>query len=157
MNETSNWLVHDHRKYDALLSECEMAAEMADWKGAIDLFNKFVAELKLHMQMEDEVLYPFFEKEVSGASEKIEVLAEEHDEIVRLLRDLVSVIKAKNIEHFLESLLPLHEVMNEHNEHEESVFLNMGNDSLLMHRDEIMQRLHVVEEKEGHKQRNWGF
>lgn len=157
MNETSNWLVHDHRKYDALLTECEMAADMADWKGAVQLFNEFVSNLKLHMLMEDEVLYPFFKKEVSGSDDKIAVLLEEHENLVRLLRDLISVIKTKNIELFTESLVPLHEAMNEHNHHEEIVLQDLGEDSLLTRRDEIMARLHALQEKEGHEPRNWGF
>ena len=107
MNETNNWLVHDHRKYDALLTECEMAAEMADWKDAVSLFNQFVRELKLHMQMEDEVLYPFFEEEVSDPEGEIALLLEEHEDLVRLLCDLVCVIKTKNIDHFMESLLQI--------------------------------------------------
>ena len=55
MNDTNNWLVHDHRKYDEMLTACEMAAEMADWKDAVNLFNKFTNELKSHMQLEDEI------------------------------------------------------------------------------------------------------
>lgn len=58
MSTTDNWLIHDHHKYDEMLTECEMAAEMADWKDAIRLFNQFTTELNLHMQLEDEVLYP---------------------------------------------------------------------------------------------------
>ena len=157
MNETSNWLLHDHRKYDALLTECEMAAGMADWKDTVHLFNEFVADLKLHMQMEDEVLYPFFEEEVSDAADKIAVLYEEHENLVRLLRDMVSVIKTKNIELFTESVLLLHGAMNKHNYHEEVVFQCLGENSLLTRRDEIMARLHALKEKEGHEPRNWGF
>ena len=40
-----------------------MAADVGEWKNAKDLFQKFVADLKLHMQMEDEVLYPLFIEE----------------------------------------------------------------------------------------------
>ena len=157
MNKTTNWLIHDHRKYDEMLTECEMAADMADWKDAVQIFNTFANDLKLHMQLEDEVLYPIFEEKESDAENEINQLQEEHDNIVRLLRDLVDVIKNKNIDHFMESLLPLHEAMNEHNEHEESVFQRLGSDSLLMRRDEIMDRLSVILAKEGHQPKNWEF
>lgn len=157
MNETSNWLIHDHRKYDALLTECEMVAEAADWKAALHLFNEFVTDLKLHMQIEDEVLYPFFKEEAGDSNDEIGILLEEHENLTRLLRDLDSVIKTKNIDHFLESLIPLHEAMNEHNEHEETVFQHMGKDSLLTRRDEIMERLHILQTNKSHKPRDWGF
>jgi len=157
MNKTNNWLVHDHHKYDEMLTECEMAAEMADWKDAVRLFNEFTSDLKLHMQLEDEVLYPIFEQKETNPESEITELHEEHDNLVRLLRDLITVIKSKNIDHFLESLLPLHKAMNEHNEHEEAVFRRLGSDSLLTRRDEIIGQLSALQEKEGHKPKSWGF
>jgi len=157
MNNASNWLVHDHRKYDEMLTECEMAAEMADWKDAVRVFNEFTSDLKLHMQLEDEVLYPLFAQKESDSEDDITILHEEHENLVRLLCDLVYVIKTKNIDHFMESLLPLHKAMNEHNKHEEAVFRRLGDDSLLMRRDEIMDRLSAIQTKQGHEPRRWGF
>ena len=157
MNKTSNWLIHDHRKYDEMLTQCEMAAEMADWKDAVRLFNEFTTDLKLHMQMEDEVLYPLFEQKDADPENEMTGLHEEHENIVRLLRDLACVIKNKNIDHFMESLEPLHETMNEHNMHEEAVFLSLGSDSLLTRRDEIMDKLSILQNKAGYKPKDWGF
>ena len=60
MNDTSNWLVHDHLKYDAILDECEMAADARESEECESLFQNFVKQLKLHMQIEDQVPYPLF-------------------------------------------------------------------------------------------------
>jgi len=155
MSKTNNWLVHDHRKYEAALEECEMAAGAGDWKDAIRLFTGFVEELKLHMRMEDEVLYPAFIEEVSGAASAIADLSEEHDHIAQLLHDLAYVIKRNDMDHFEDSLIPLYRAMKSHNEHEEHVFLDMGNDALLMRRDEIMARLQSLESNTPH--RSWDF
>ena len=155
MNETSNWLVHDHRKYEAALEECEMAAGAGDWKDAVQLFNGFVDDLKLHMRMEDEVLYPLFVEQSADAAVEITDLSEEHDQIARLLTDLAYVIKRNDMDHFEDSLLPLYKAMTQHNEHEEEVFLNMGNGDLLMRRDEILARLKSLETSQNH--RSWDF
>jgi len=40
MNETNNWLIHDHRKYDEMLTECEIAAEMAEKMKSSTLYLK---------------------------------------------------------------------------------------------------------------------
>jgi len=149
MNITSNWLVHDHDKYDALLDECEVAAEVGEWKNAKRLFQEFVTDLKLHMQMEDEVLYPLFQEKNGDPEGIITHLSEEHDYLARLVHDLAYIINANDFDHFLDSLSPLHRAMKQHNEHEESVFLNMANQSILMRRDEIMERLHSVQNKQG--------
>jgi len=153
MSDTSNWLVHDHRKYDALLDECETAADVGDWKNAKRLFNEFVSHLKLHMQIEDEVLYPLFVEECGDPEGVIDYLSEEHDYLVSLVHDLAYIIRANDFDHFLDSLEPLHKAMNQHNEHEENVFLNMANQSILTRRDEIMGLLHSI--KDEHGGRGW--
>ncbi len=155
MNNTSNWLVHDHRKYDAALDACEIAADVGEWKNAKRLFRDFVTDLKLHMQMEDEVLYPLFVEENGDPDGVITHLSDEHDYLVRLVHDLAYIIKANDFDHFLDSLEPLHKAMKQHNEHEEKVFLSMANQSILMRRDEIIERLKAVQNKQG--ERIWDF
>lgn len=155
MNTPSNWLVHDHRKYDAALDECESAADAGEWKNAKHLFQEFINDFKLHMQMEDEVLYPLFVEETGDPHGVISGLSEEHDYLVHLVHDLAYIIKANDFDHFLDSLEPLHEAMNQHNENEESVFLGMANQSILERRDEVMQRLNTVHNE--HDRRHWAF
>jgi hypothetical protein len=154
MSESSNWLVHDHRKFDTLLEQCELAAEAGEWKAAIKLFYEFTDALKLHMRMEDEVLYPLIVEETGDPDGAIAMLGREHDDIVRLLHDLDTVIRTRDDDAFGESLEPLHNIMREHDDHEEQVFRHLGSDSILMQRDEIIGRLHAL--KPG-SERSWGF
>ncbi len=154
MKEPTNWLVHDHRKYEAALEECEMAAGAGDWKAAIRLFQEFVDDLKVHMRMEDEVLYPAFVESVDNSAEAVADLSDEHDRIAQLLHDLAHVIKRNDMDHFEDSLTPLYKAMTTHNEHEEQVLLGMGNDSLLMRKDEILARLKTLTTDQG---RVWDF
>jgi len=155
MNDSTNWLVHDHEKFDALLEQCELAAAAGAWKEAFRLFYEFTDALKLHMRMEDEVLYPLFVEETGDPDGAIAMLGEEHDDIVRLLGDLDVVIRTRNDDAFGESLEPLHNVMREHDDHEELVFRRLGDDSpVLTRRDEIITRLKAL--KPG-MERAWGF
>jgi hemerythrin len=109
------------------------------------------------MQLEDEIIYPLFEKKTAEAKDAMLELHEQHENLVRLLTDLSCVIKTKNIEHFIESLVPLHKIMNEHNSYEEEVFQRLGSDSLLMHRDKVMQQLSTLQAKEGYQIKEWTF
>lgn len=151
MSESSNWLAHDHKQYDEVLAECEKIAEAGLWEEALKIYKDFVEDLKLHMRMEDEVLYPLFEAQHGDPRGEIACLSEEHDLIVQLLQDLAFVIKRKDYEHFLASLKPLHKVLNQHNDSEEYVFLTMEDDSILMRREEIMSRLNDMQEKAGRR------
>ena len=148
MQDEANWLAHDHRKYEAALAECELAAGAGEWKEAVQRFREFVEDFKLHMRMEDEVVYPLFaaQGDPDGA---IASLSDEHDTIVRLLRDLSYVIKRSDADHVLDSLPPLRRAMAEHNAHEETVFLGAGSDSVLLRRTEILARLDALQRQEG--------
>jgi len=154
MPETSNWLVHDHRKFEAALRDCELAAGAEDWKAAVALFQAFAEDLKLHMRMEDEVIYPFFRREVADPDDDLGELMYEHDTLVRLLNDLARVIRNRDFDHFEDSLTPLYQAMTEHNVHEESVLRRLGSDSLLSRRDEILRQLETIQPGIG---RAWEF
>ena len=154
MPETRNWLVHDHRKFEAGLRDCELAAGAEDWKAAVALFQGFAEDLKLHMRMEDEVIYPLFRREVADPDNDLGELMYEHDTLVRLLNDLVRVIRNRDFDHFEESLTPLYQAMTEHNSHEEVVLSRMGSDSLLNRRDEILRQLETIQPGVG---RAWEF
>ena len=156
MNEDTNWLTHDHAEYEAILYDCQSAAEQEDWKTATRLFRELVSHIKLHMHMEEEVLYPAYEQTMNAPQGPTLALREEHDEIYRLLRDLSHVIKTNDSHLFLESLLPLEKVLFKHHEKEEEIFLPMASFVLLSQRDEIMRRLKVFD-KDIPSKRAWDF
>lgn len=155
MNNTSNWLVHDHTKYDAILEECETAADIGEWKKAKELFQKFVFDFRLHMQMEDEILYPLFLEENGDPDGAIEQLSEEHHSLIRLVRDLSYIIRNNDFDHFLDSLEPLHITMKQHNENEEKVFLNMANQTILYRRNDVLEKLSSMIDKT--TETDWDF
>jgi iron-sulfur cluster repair protein YtfE (RIC family) len=145
MSETSNWLIHDHRRYEMALEACEFAAGAEEWKEAVRRFEAFVEDLRLHMRLEDEVLYPFLREQLGDSEGELERLSEEHGEIARLLQDLATVIKNKDFDHFEESLRPLYQAMTEHHEHEEQVLSRLGEGhALLARRDEVVHRLEAL-------------
>jgi hemerythrin-like domain-containing protein len=151
MSGASNWLVHDHEHYDIALTECEEIAEEGLWGDAIEVYQRFVEDLKLHMRMEDEVLYPRFEEYYGDPTGELAYLSAEHDNIARLLHDLTHVIQRKDYEHFLVSLKPLHKALKQHNDNEESLFLSLQDDSILMDREEIMERLNAIQDTTGRR------
>lgn len=154
MGDPSNWLVHDHRKYQAALEACEAAAGVHEWKEAVQRFNAFVDDLKLHMRMEDEVLYPFFREQTGDPDDEIGDLTYEHDKLAGLLRDLAIVIRHKDYDHFEECLRPLYQALVEHSVHEETVFGRLSGHALLNRRDEILRRLEALQ---GGTPRPWDF
>ena len=141
MSGTDNWLEHEHSLYENLLSQCQDAVESEDW-GTVDLlFKEMVTSLKRHMALEEEVLYPAYESTSHAPQGPTQALRAEHDQIVRLIRDMARVIKSRGSEHVLECLLHLEKQMIKHHEKEEDIFLPMASHILDAKREEISRKL----------------
>ena len=102
MSSSDNWLIHEHSLYENLLTRCQDAVEIEDWAGADLTFRELVTHLKRHMALEEEVLYSAYEAAVEAPQGPTKALREEHDQIVRLVRDMVRVIKTRDSDHVLE-------------------------------------------------------
>jgi hemerythrin-like domain-containing protein len=141
MNSTDNWLVHEHSLHENLLSRCQDAVEIEDWGAANLVFRELVTHLKQHIALEEEVLYPAYESTAHAPQGPTQALREEHDQIVRLVRDMLQVIKTRDSEYVLECLTRLEYQMIKHHEKEEDIFLPMASHILDSNREEISQQL----------------
>ena len=141
MAQSSNWLYHDHRRCEALLSECQDAVEREDWRVGGQLFDELVTHLKLNILAEEKVLFPAYEAMMDVPRGLTAALRQEHDDIVRLLCDLSTVLKTKCSEHFLDSLVPFKAAMTQHHDREEDGFRAIAGHVLLGKREEISNRL----------------
>ncbi len=153
MNSRDNWLVHEHSFYEDLLSQCQDAAEIKDWRNVDLAFGELVTHLKRHMALEEEVLYPAYESMPHVPQGPTTVLQEEHSKIVNLIRDLVQVIKTRNPEHVLERLARLENRMIKHHEKEEDIFLPMAGYILNASHDELSRKLDELDTSK--IQRKW--
>jgi iron-sulfur cluster repair protein YtfE (RIC family) len=141
MINTDDWLAHDHSLYENLLSEGLDAAEVEDWRTVDRVFKALVNHLKRHMALEEEVLYPAYEAAIDAPQGPTKALREEHDQIVRLIKDMARVIKNRDSEHTLECLSHLENKMIIHHEKEEDIFLPMASHILKSRREHISRQL----------------
>ncbi len=153
MSESYDWLIHDHSEFESLLYEFTDAVEQEAWARANELFKQLIAGLKAHMAMEEEVLYPAYESNQNLPQEPVVALRDEHDNIVRLVRDLAQVIKNRDSEHTLQSVLPLEQALISHHEKEEDIFLPMAGRFLLPQKDDIVRQLQAFDVSAA--QRKW--
>jgi hemerythrin-like domain-containing protein len=143
MSTKDKWLVHEHSIIEGLLFECEDAIGREDWKAANRKFMELIDDLKLHMALEEEVLFPAYEASGDAPQGPTAALRREHDEIVRLVEDMVQVIRTRDSAHVLDSLIALEKVMIKHHEKEEDIFLPMASRLLLPQRDELLKKLNA--------------
>lgn len=141
MNSDDNWLVHDHSVYEDILFKCQDFVESGEWEEAKRAFNELVDHLKGHMAMEEEVLYPAYENRVKSRTSPTEILREDHDQLVRLVRDMIQVFRSRDTGHVLDCLSHLERQMITHHEKEEDIFLPMASVILDENKEEIIAQL----------------
>lgn len=141
MSDSDNWLVHDHSWYEALMLRCQLAVAGEDWPAADRDFKNLVERLKTHMAMEEGILYPAYEAASHAPQGPTTALRQEHDEIVRLVQDMVRLLKSRDSDHVLDSLARLEQLMFKHHEKEEEIFLPMASHILTAKREEILAQL----------------
>jgi len=141
MSSSDNWLAHEHSLYEDFLSRCQEAVEIEDWGDADLVFRDLVTHLKRHMALEEEVLYAAYEAAAEAPQGPTKALREEHDQLVRLVQDMLRVIKTRDSDHVLECLVHLEKQMIKHHEKEEDIFLPMASHILDARREEISQQL----------------
>ncbi len=141
MNDISNWLVQDHQRYETALDKCEITAGAGDWKNAIQMYYGFVNDLKLHMRIEEEVLYPIFVEETGDPEDEIAELRDDHNYMVHLTNDLAHIIRTKDIDHFEDSLIPVKKAMARHYRHEEAVLQRIERRITRAYSKNLAQRL----------------
>lgn len=149
MSETSSWLVHDHRRYEAMLGQIEERAELEDWSAVRATFERLRREIELHIEMENQVLYPAYETLPATPPEPTAALRREHDEIARLLRDVAHVLDLSSSDLFLEALAALDRAMTQHHKSEEEIFLPMAGHALLARKEDVLRRLAEFDPQSG--------
>ena len=148
-----NWLWHDHRDYEDLLVACADFARVSEWLAAKERFDDLVSLLKGHFLMEEEVLFPAYEALVDAPGTPTGKLRAEHDLIRHLLERLSEAIRTRDGPQVAEVVSRLEEVMSQHHENEEEIFLPMAQHALLARREEVMERLKRQDWK--HSLRAW--
>lgn len=141
MQKEYDWIFHEHSSFEELLEEIIEQADIQLWRECEDNFELLVGRVKRHMGMEEEVLYPAYEQIPDLPLDPVNVLREDHDNIVRLFSDINKILKMRDSEQLLDVISPLVEALNTHHRNEEDFFLPLAGFLLLPYRDQIMEDL----------------
>ena len=137
------FLGDDHRRLDAILREAARLAHAGSFAAALESFAEFRCGLERHIEMEEQILFPAFERVTGMTGGPIAVMHREHLEIRRLLDVIGASLRAENFAGLLEAVREFATVIEAHNEKEEDVLYPtvdraVGGDR---ERDELVQRM----------------
>lgn len=81
MQTICNYLMHDHKRCDELFMHVETAIAQKDWPQTELAFQRFTEAMLGHLDSEESVVFPAFEKALPDAASPIPMLRMEHQRI----------------------------------------------------------------------------
>lgn len=125
MSQAIQEMVRQHRECDEHLTLCEAALHKGDVAAAGRSFLHFSAELDQHFALEEERLFPAFEKATGMSSGPTVVMRGEHADIRALRDEAKAAIEANQAEDALAAIDTLNVLIQQHNVKEENILYPM--------------------------------
>lgn len=125
MSEAMMRLVKQHQECDDQLNRVEVALHKQDFASAGRNFRLFNEQLEDHFRLEEERLFPAFEKATGMTEGPTEVMRMEHQEIRALRDQLMAEIEEGEAASALASLDTMNVLIQQHNIKEENILYPM--------------------------------
>ncbi|HEU4776107.1 MAG TPA: hemerythrin domain-containing protein [Telluria sp.] len=141
MNEVSKYLEQDHARCDQLYADAVTHVAARDWEQAAVRFADFAEAQRLHIEMEESVLYPAFEQAAGTSTGPTLAMRAEHHLLREILFRLSEAINRRSVIEFSDHADTFHLITQQHNLKEEGMLFPLI-DKMLRHRyDELVQAM----------------
>ncbi len=140
------YLEHDHRRLDAMLPLVERLTDSAAYARAAQRFGEFSCGLNHHIEAEERVLFPVFERLTGATSGPTTVMRAEHVEIRQYLTTGSAALQAEDAGQFRSAVEHLAGVLSMHNMKEEQILYPMTDQAAggPRERDDLVRRMQAV-------------
>lgn len=118
-------LTADHRHGDDLFDNAILAAGSGDWAAAAPALERFIAALKRHMQIEEDDLFPAFERVTGNRGGPTAVMRIEHRQMLATLDRLSDLVRSGQAEALDAVARSFTELMTLHSTKEENILYPM--------------------------------
>lgn len=139
----TEYLEGDHRRLDAILHEVERLVGVSSFPKASLRFGEFACGLRRHIDVEEGVLFPDFERMTGMTMGPTTVMRGEHVQIRRLMDDVAAALTAGDAAATGLAIHGLTEVLIAHNMKEERMLYPMADQAAGSERarDDLVKRL----------------
>ena len=144
METISSFLTQDHRDCDEDFAILENAVVQKDWAKAKDLYEKYVAHMRLHFDMEEKVMFPVFEQNTGMSCGPTQVMKMEHAQMNQLMDQMSEDLQKEDADHFLGLSETLMMLMQQHNMKEEQMLYAMADAHLTAQREDILTNMKAL-------------
>jgi hemerythrin-like domain-containing protein len=144
MDTISNYMTSDHHRCDELFSQAEAAAAGQDWGAIAADLQVFLDSMRQHFKMEEEVLFPAFERRTGMSMGPTQVMRMEHIQMRELFDAMAEAVKQQDRDEFLGQAETLLVMMQQHNMKEEQMLYRMADQALAGEMEEVLQQMRAL-------------
>ncbi len=136
-----DFMVQDHRDCDSHFSELESYVEKGDFVAANECFSAFKKEMETHFGIEEEIIFPEFNKKSASGCNPTGVMIMEHDHMRRMFAGMEQGIEKKDKNAFLGHCDTFMMILQQHNLKEEQIMYNLALDALSSTQEEVLRNI----------------
>ncbi len=126
----TKYLEDDHRRLDAIAQEVGRRLGVRAFSDAARSFGEFAVGLNRHIDAEEQVLFPTFERLTGGPGGPTIVMRSEHVDIRQLMKDVSGALRDENASLASQKLGELVELLGAHNRKEEGMLYPVADGAL---------------------------
>lgn len=121
----TDYLQADHRRLDAIIPAVERLADAGSFTEARARFGEFACGLGWHIEVEEQVLFPFFEAKTGMTRGPTTVMRVEHKDIRERIQRVFAALDARQVAPMRDALGELTALLTAHNLKEERMLYPM--------------------------------
>jgi len=145
MQTITQKMQQDHQRCDDLFVQAEELIANEQWDKGLETFTEFGNALNHHLDMEEQVLFPEFEKQTGSSAGPTQVMRSEHVQMRDLVTDMAAAVEQKNQDDYLGLSETLLIMMQQHNNKEENILYPMTDQVLAQGLSELFSKMDQVE------------
>jgi uncharacterized protein (DUF2249 family)/hemerythrin-like domain-containing protein len=146
LRTVSDYLGFDHNRLDSILPEVERLVGGRDFAQAAERFAEFSCGLNRHIEAEEQILFPDFERRTGMRSGPTVVMRAEHAEIRKWMAAASAALEAQDAVAFGNAVARMTDVLTLHNMKEESVLYPMADQAAgdVQAQDELVRQMQAL-------------
>lgn len=142
MAETiSSFLTKDHRACDEIFAQMENEVASENWANANKKFEEFSNDLEHHFKMEEQVMFPAFEKKTGMVGGPTAMMKMEHEQMRSVVSQMKKDMDEKNKDHFFGLSESLMMIIQQHNMKEEQMLYAMADNHLGAEAQNVIEKM----------------
>ena len=144
MQTITDKMRQDHQRCDDLFVKAEEQIANKQWDKGLEVFIAFKDAFNHHLDMEEQVLFPEFEKQTGSTAGPTQVMRSEHVQMRDLVTDMAAAVEQQNQDDYLGLSETLLIMMQQHNIKEENILYPMTDQALAQDLPDLLSRMDQV-------------